>query len=247
MKILLLADIHGNFPALEAIEHTFKGTHFDYIINCGDSVVYAPFPNEVIHWLMDKKALSILGNTDKKVIKLLKGKTFKKPSKPDKRIMYSHTADILDKDCSHYLMNLPISREVPLFTTTAPPAGKSDLLGVFHGSPAAPHEFLFDISPENRFKELASEFPYRIVVTGHSHTPYHFQALSSHFINPGSAGRMFDGDPRVSCAVLSFNRNTINVTHYRIEYNVNAVIEALNHHHLPPIYQMMYSLGKKLN
>lgn len=247
MKILLLADIHGNFPALEAIEHYFKGTQFDCIVNCGDTVVYAPFPNEVIQWLRDKKALSILGNTDKKVIKLLKGKTFKKPAKPEKRIMYSQTADILDKECSQYLMGLPISREVPLIRTTSPPVDKGELLGVFHGSPAAPHEFLFDISPENRFLELASQFPYRIIVTGHSHTPYHIKSLSSHFINPGSAGRMFDGDPRVSCAVLRFSRNTVKVTHYRIEYNVKAVIEALHHHHLPPIYQMMYTVGKKLN
>ena len=53
MKILLLADIHGNFPALEAITEQLrqKGQpldQFDQICNCGDSTVYAPFPNECL-------------------------------------------------------------------------------------------------------------------------------------------------------------------------------------------------------
>ncbi len=43
-RILLLADIHGNSPALLAIDRVLDATAFDYIVNCGDSLVYAPFP-----------------------------------------------------------------------------------------------------------------------------------------------------------------------------------------------------------
>lgn len=247
MKILLLADIHGNFPALEAIDNFFKGTTFDYIVNCGDSLVYAPFPNEVIHWLIDRDALSILGNTDKKVIRLLQGKSFKKPSKPEKRIMYTHTAEILEKSCREYLLSLPISAEIALSGQSALLHDKKNTLGIFHGSPAKPHEFLFDSSPESRFLELSSEFPYKAIVTGHSHTPYHRKTLTTHFINPGSTGRMFDGDPRASCAVLKYSKNSFDIQHHRIAYDLNPVLEALRTYSLPPIYQMMYILGEKLN
>lgn len=247
MQILLLADIHGNYPALAAIDHHFAGTDFDYIVNCGDTVVYAPFPNEVISWLMARNAVSILGNTDKKVLQLLRGTSFKKPSKPEKRIMYTHTADQLSKTCADYLLSLPISAEIPLL---APPAGTTSpcqLLGIFHGSPAKPHEFLYDTTPSGRFIELAKAYPYQVIVTGHSHTPYHFKIKATHFVNPGSAGRMFDGNPAASCAVLTFFDNQVEIRHHRVAYDLSKVTRELDRQKLPPIYQLMYMLGKKLN
>lgn len=247
MQILLLSDIHGNYPALRAIDSYFAGSHFDHIVNCGDSLVYAPFGNEVIDWLIEKKVLSILGNTDKKVIKLLRGKPFAKPAKADKRIMYTHTADQLSKQSSNYMLSLDISAELPLVEQPDAPPLPGQLLGIFHGSPAKPHEFLFDTSPRSRFEELAAQYPYRVIATGHSHTPYHFLVGATHFINPGSAGRMFDGNPAACCAVLSVADDRITVRHHRVEYDITAVIQELERQGLPHIYQTMFMLAKKLN
>lgn len=248
MRLLLLADIHGNYPALRAIETFFADTTFDAIVNCGDSVVFAPFSNEVINWLVARKTISILGNTDKKVIKLLRGQTFVKPAKEEKRIMYFHAARQLSKQCGDYLQSLPVSAEFPLSShAPSPDAPKENLLGIFHGSPAKPHEFLFDTTPLDRFTELACDYPYKAIVTGHSHTPYHFEVNNTHFINPGSAGRMFDGNPAVGCAVLTCTDSRVAVDHYRIDYDVDQVIAELRRQQLPPIYQTMYREGKKLN
>lgn len=248
MRILLLADIHGNYPALRAIDAFFSLTTFDAIVNCGDSVVFAPFSNEVINWLLARRAISILGNTDKKVIKLLQGRTFTKPSKEEKRIMYVHAARQLTKQCGDYLQSLNISAELRLTDVAPDPENqKGNLLGIFHGSPAKPHEFLFDTTPLDRFAELARDYPYRAIVTGHSHTPYHFDIDGTHFINPGSAGRMFDGNPAVGCAVLTCNGTGVEVEHHRIDYDVSQVIAELARQRLPKIYQTMYREGKKLN
>jgi len=247
MQILLISDIHGNYPALSAIDSYFSDSRFDHIVNCGDSLVYAPFPNEVIDWLIDKNVLSILGNTDKKVIKLLSGKPLEKPSKTDKRIMYTHTADQLRKRCGHYLQSLGISAELPLADPPVAHPAPQQLLGIFHGSPAKPHEFLFDTSPRRRFEELAAEYPYKAIVTGHSHTPYHIQVGSTHFINPGSVGRMFDGNPAACCAVLNVLGNQLTVRHHRVTYDIAAVTGELERQGLPHIYQTMFMLGKKLN
>lgn len=247
MQILLLADIHGNYPALQAIDDYFSDAVFDAVINCGDSVVYAPFPNEVLTWLMQKRAISILGNTDKKVIRILSGKSFKKPSKPEKRIMYTHTAKLLTASCCEYLLSFPISSEFSLESTDTEKKYPANCIGIFHGSPAKPHEFLFDSTPKDRFVQLADTYPYRVIVTGHSHTPYHFPIGSTHFINPGSVGRMFDNNPAVSCAVLQINNACLKVKHHRIRYDISQVTEKLQACQLPPIYQLMYILGKKLN
>ena len=238
MKILLLSDIHANFPALEACLKAFSGVTFDAICNCGDSLVYGPFPNQTLHWLKANNAYSIIGNTDKKIIKLLKGKTFKKPNKEEKRVMYTWTAEQLDYPAKKYLLSLTKS-----FTFTL--ADQS--IALFHGSPAHPNEFLFPDTSNVRFTELAATYFFNIIVTGHSHTPYHKKISNTHFINPGSVGRMFDANPAASCAVLTIHNKTIHVNHHRIPYPVEQTIQSLKENNLPEIYQSMYRLGKKLN
>ncbi len=238
MRILLLSDLHGNFPALAAIAARFPPTTFDLICNCGDSTVYAPFANEVLDWLQEHRVRTIRGNTDRKVVRLLQGRSFKKPRKPDKRIMYEHTARILAPANRDYLCSL---KKKSIFT-----AGRHRI-GLFHGSPADPDEFLFPDTPEARLAELATQAACTIIVTGHSHMPYHRQVRGVHFINPGSAGRMFDGDPRASHAILTLTDSGLQVHHYRTPYDIDQLVSRLQREGLPSIYQTMYRQGRKLN
>lgn len=247
MRILLISDIHGNYPALMAIERRFTPGDFDAILNCGDSLVYAPFPNETLNWLRANKVVSILGNTDKKVIKLLKGKTFGKPSKAEKKIMYSSTAEDLSPKNIKYLKSLKKTARIRLQVNKTENKSGPTLLGMFHGSPAAHHEFLFDSTPENRFAELAATINMDIVVTGHSHTPYHKKVSGIDFINPGSVGRMFDGEPTASFAILNTSEYGLEVRFYRIPYTVAEVVTQLRDRNLPEIYCEMYQTGRKLN
>jgi diadenosine tetraphosphatase ApaH/serine/threonine PP2A family protein phosphatase len=82
---------------------------------------------------------------------------------------------------------------------------------------------------------------------GHSHTPYYKIIDGVHFVNPGSVGRMFDGDPRAAFAILKLSSGEIAVEHFRISYPVEEVIKGLKKNRLPEIYAKMYRLGKKLN
>lgn len=238
MRILLLSDIHGNLPALLAIDRFFSDSPFDAVCNCGDSTVYAPFPNETLQWLQDREAYSILGNTDHKVITLLQGKNFKKPHDEEKRIMYRSTVQALNVRSKEYLLSLEDSRIVELADLT---------IGLFHGSPDHPRELLFAQTPDSRFQELSRVTKCRIVVTGHSHSPYYKQIQGTHFINPGSAGRMFDGNPEASCALLTLSGEDIQVDLHRISYPVEEVVTVLRQHQLPDIYTDMFRQGRKLN
>jgi len=230
--------VHANFPALQAIAKHFSSTSFDLICNSGDSLVYGPFPNETLCWMQHNADYSILGNTDRKVKKLLKGKTFKKPGKSEKRIMYTWTAEQLEKDSKSYLLSQQktASFSIPSFTVR-----------LFHGSPTHPNEFLFPDTPIHRFQDLAVSHPDTIIITGHSHTPYHKQIGSTHFINPGSVGRMFDSNPDASCAILQIQNGAVTVKHFRIKYDISKTVSALSSAGLPEIYQLMYLSGRKLN
>ncbi|MBM9513127.1 metallophosphoesterase family protein [Desulfogranum marinum] len=238
MKILLLSDIHGNFPALEAIAQHHPLDQFDLICNSGDSTVYCPYPDEVLSWLRKYHVQSIRGNTDDKVIKLLKGKTFKKPRKPEKRIMYTSAVEALSPSNRQYLCTLKKKY------TCKHGVHK---LCLFHGSPEDHEEFLFQTTPDKRFRELAAVTSCTIVVTGHSHSPYHKHIEGVHFINPGSAGRMFDGNPQACYAVLQLQHRSVQVTHFRCTYDIEAVAERITSLHLPSIYKEMFRTGKKLN
>lgn len=244
MRILCIADIHGNYPALQAVAGHFREP-FDLVLNGGDTTVYGPFPNETIDWIRDNGALSILGNTDRLIGRLLAGTALTKPGKAEKRIMYGWTAAELSSDNRHWLQNQPLFRAVNLDAADRAPI-ETLSLGMYHGSPDDPDEFLFADTPEERFREIAGKHHHRIITVGHSHSPFHKQIGRVHLVNPGSVGRMFDGDPSASCAVITIDK-TIEVEHFRIPYAVETVVNELEKQRLPAIYQEMYRQGRKLN
>lgn len=238
-KILLLGDIHGNYPAFKAILKYIQPEQFDWIVNTGDFTVYSTFPNETIQWFRKRRnTVCIIGNTDRRILRILNGKKLKRPKKKEKQVMYFWTAENLRAKNSAYLKSLPEQTE---FKTG------NIRIGVFHGTRDNPDEELFPWAPESRFSELAKDSPYKIQIMGHSHVPFYKKVDGVHFINTGSVGRMFDGDSRVSFAILNISAAGIAVEHFRIPYDVKKVIEGLKDNRLPGIYAEMFQTGKKLN
>jgi len=238
-KILVLGDIHANYPALRAIRNYVREYRFDRIINTGDLTVYSTFPNETIQWFRKrKKSISILGNTDRRILRILKGKKLKRPKKEEKRVMYYWTSKNLHPENVQYLKSLPRQTDLTIGNIR---------IGVFHGTCDDEDETLFPSAPESRFRELAKGSLFQIHIMGHSHTPYYKIIDGVHFINPGSVGRMFEGDPRTAFAILKLSSGEIGVEHFRIPYPVEAVIKGLKQNRLPDIYAKMVRMGRKLN
>jgi predicted phosphodiesterase len=246
MHILLISDIHANFVALEAVAARFPPQHFDLILNGGDSVVYGPFPNQTIDWLRNHGALSILGNTDRHIITLLEGKTFKKPRKAEKRVMYGWTAAELSEENRNWLCAQPLSR---IITTSADLVNRDrlEVLAMHHGSPADPDEFLFATTPICRYRQLAKLVSAPLVSIGHSHQQFTVEADGVTFINPGSTGRMFDGRISGGCAVITVKKHNSTIDLHRIAYSATAVTDEIKKQRLPSIYVEMFLRGRKLN
>ena len=238
-KLLVLGDIHANWPALKTIIAYIRPGQFDGIINTGDFTVYSTFPNKTVSWFRKRKnMLCILGNTDRRLLNILEGKKLKKPGKEEKRVMYFWTAEHLSKKNHRYLKSLPEKMECII---------KKTRIGIFHGTSDDPEETLYPDAPIKRFRELARNAPYQVHIMGHSHIPYYKQVDGVHFVNPGSAGRMYDGDPRTSFAIVKVSSKSIAAEHFRIPYPVGRVTADLEKQNLPAIYKKMYEIGKKLN
>ena len=69
--------------------------------------------------------------------------------------------------------------------------------------------------------------------------------FETHLVNPGSASRMFDADPRTIFATLTPISRKIEVENFRIPYPVEAVVDGLKKIRLPSVYAKMYRKGKK--
>jgi predicted phosphodiesterase len=69
MKIAVLADIHGNLPALNAVLTEIEDEGVNQILVAGD-FLGAPYPVEIIRILQDLKVCMIRGNTDEYILRI---------------------------------------------------------------------------------------------------------------------------------------------------------------------------------
>lgn len=238
-RVLLLSDLHANYPALQAIEEFVRGRRFYRIVHAGDLTVYGTFPNETIRWFRERQnAVCITGNTDRRILDLMAGKGLKKPRKQEKRVMYLWTCAELLPENVDFLKSLPDHADFVV---------EDARIRVIHGDFGDEDESMTFGVPEIRLRKLAKEFPHQVQILGHTHNPYHKIVDGVHFINPGSAGRPFDGDPRASIAILTVSGRKITVEPFRIRYPVETVIASLERNGLPGIYADMYRTGTKRN
>jgi putative phosphoesterase len=236
MKITLIADIHGNLPALQAVlKHAQARYATEKILNMGDTTGYGPFPEEVARAIRGAQFINILGNYDKKVLSKSKRKEgWQSIKSPDKRQLFAWTYHELSKSSRKFLRTLPESEQIAL-------AGKTILMT--HGSPASHTEHLLPDTPDARFSELASIAGTDIVLSGHSHQAFSKEVEGVLFINPGSVGRPDDGDPRASYAILTIEGDSISMEHFRIPYDIMASVRKMRLSGLPLVFTRILREG----
>jgi putative phosphoesterase len=170
----LVADVHGNLPALEAVLADAQGV--ERWLVAGDLVGHLPFPDEVVERVASLEAVCVLGNHDHA---LLEGLDI-----PGSR---SGTLAIRDQRAR-------ARPETRAFLASLPLLWEEDGVVLVHGSPFAPlEERLFGL--DDRMREWLGG---RMLVVGHSHR----QLAEGGLVNPGTAGLPTDGDPRAAYAVL---------------------------------------------
>ncbi|WP_165234582.1 metallophosphoesterase family protein [Aquisphaera insulae] len=207
MRILVVSDIHANWPALSAIDE-----EYDVCLCLGDLVDYGPDPVSCVRWAMEHATYSIRGNHDHGVAQgiRVKGESgFRYLTGVSRPSMW----EALGPDERRYLLQLPVTQRATL-------AGKDYLL--VHATPRDPLDEYLLKDPEVWARRLA-DTEADIVCVGHSHLQFNLQVGRTVVLNPGSVGLPRDGDPRAAYAIIEDNRIELKRIPYPVEETVSRI------------------------
>ena len=202
MRILLIADIHSNWPALRAIQEPFDACLF-----VGDLVDYGPDPVPCIDWVRQNVHTSVRGNHDHAVAQriLPKGNTgFRKLAVATRPLHWK----LIDPARNKFLARLPITARVQI---------DGYRFQLLHATPRDPMDEYLGPDPaawEARVQGIEADF----LCVGHTHVPYEIQVGGLRVVNPGSVGQPRDGDPRAAYAIYDLMRNVVELR--RVEYDI---------------------------
>ncbi|NJD27114.1 MAG: metallophosphoesterase family protein [Chloroflexi bacterium] len=239
MRIAVLSDIHSNLPALEAV--LAAAGDVDAVWHLGDVGGYGPEPDAVVDRLRSIGAVGVRGNHDAAAIGGAEIEWFN----PDARRAIEWTMTAISAATRAWLAELPERRTLEGST-------------LVHGSPREPiWEYLTSLPVARANLALMEE---RIGLHGHTHIPVAWveddgrvavvspsdgSELSLRgrraLVNPGSVGQPRDGDPAASFMI--FEPELDRVTWWRVEYDIEAVQDAMREAGLPPSLSARLSVG----
>lgn len=193
MNVLALYDIHGNLDALQAVLGDPRVSEADAVVVGGDAVP-GPFSAEClallrahelpVHW--------VRGNGEREVAEAAVRKTAAKTVSPDDlaQLTATITADTLGVEVAAWLGGLPTTVEL-------------DGVLYCHASPRRDDEMLTRISPAERWSAALADVRHGLVVGGHTHQQDDRRVDSVRFVNAGSVGLPYEGDPAARWAWIS--------------------------------------------
>lgn len=211
MKLAVMADIHGNMPALEAVLEDMKTSSIDGMIVAGDMVA-GPCSSEVVKQLHNLGAWMIRGNNEDYLMR------FEDGSAPGwwhtahqwafMRWVYRH----MDAESLAIVKSLPTQLVI-----TRP--GK-DPIRVVHGSPWDPNEHLYPGFEGYALDRAVEETIEPVLVCGHTHIPWSEMRNGCLAFNPGAVCTPLNGYIGAQYALLEWKGDGWELEFRQVKYDI---------------------------
>lgn len=207
MRTLVVADVHGNLAALEAV----FSESFDRVVCLGDIVGYGPEPAECLRLLRGYDLLGVQGNHDRAAAQHV-------PPRCSERFRWLAEA-------TAPIARGQLSADDVAFLSALPHWGVAE-----HGRPrwvlvhATPSDPLYRyLGPDPiAWREEARSVEGEGLLVGHTHIQFELRLDAARVVNPGSVGQPKDGDPRAAYAVIEDGAITLKRVAYDVERTVLA-------------------------
>jgi predicted phosphodiesterase len=227
-RLAILADIHANIWALEAVLKHAKSLGIEQFVNLGDSL-YGPLkPHATYERLMQENVLiSIQGNQDRLIFEASERDLAFIPT-------LSYVIRDLGEEPIHWLSTLPRT------------AVLGDDIFLCHGTPGSDTLYLLEdvmdglpeVRSEAAIRELLQGVRQPVVLCAHTHIPRVVELASGQLVvNPGSIGvpayddvdpvryRMQTFSPHACYSILEKDGRGWNVSLERVAYDHQAAAE----------------------
>lgn len=225
MKIAILADIHGNYDALEAVALHLNDV--DSLVVLGDIVGYGAEPERCVQWVMKQRADTILGNHDAACVGILPITWFNSLAAnalfwtKNQLSVYSQSffqkipqvvSNYVNAHWVHGSLRKPLEEYIDMVESAREIFNSHDFQTCFFGHTHVAEAFLF-----HEGKVFNPPFPKGGEIQLHPQKRY--------LINPGSVGQPRDGNPQASFALYDTEKGIVKIN--RIRYNIQRAADKI--------------------
>lgn len=182
-RIAVIADVHGNAPALDAVLIEIEREPPDLVVLAGDAAG-GLWQGAVLDRLMSlDRARFVRGNVDRVMVQAFdEGWTYDPDARTPWRRAGGWTAERMTKEHRDFLAS---------FENTV----RIDDVLVCHGSPRSDDETMTSLTPEADVHEMLAGADTPLVVCGHTHVQYDRAVGGMRIVNTGSVGMPFQVPP----------------------------------------------------
>ena len=180
MRVAVIADIHANLVALQAVLADLAGAPPDGIVCLGDVAATGPQPRETISRLRDLGCPVVMGNADAWMLDPPATVAEDEETRRIEEIDRWNLEQLAPDDLASIRRFRP-TVEVDLGTADGG-------LLCFHGSPRSNTEVIEATTPEEALVEALAGARATILAGGHTHVPLVRRVGDAFLLNPGSVG-----------------------------------------------------------
>lgn len=214
IRLAVLADTHGNLPALEAVLADIGQRDVDHIVVAGD-LVGGPNPIETIRLLRFLDSWMIRGNSDTSFVHYAIGQASADRHTHLQYALLRWGVRQLDTDTLDFIRSLPEQRVIDLSGTVA--------IRVVHGSPRDLKESIYPDRDSAVLDLALMQITEPVIVCGHTHIPWVREQDGRLALNPGAVCGPLNGDTRAQYALLTWQGDRWQVEHRAVPYDLRRI------------------------